>query len=207
MSGTLKTLRGRLAQHSEPLEGGEEHSAILAPITDEDPAHLILTRRSEHLRRHAGEVAFPGGACERERAEPPLQAALRESFEEIALPGEQVEILGRLPRMHTRFDLWVAPFVGLIPAALPLTADQQEIARVFRVPLDFFCERNLLADEYPIGGRMRRIPRFAYGEYDIWGFTAQVIVELRRIGAGIDLDARKVAPSRVRRLSLEGRTS
>ncbi len=199
----LETLRSRFARYSEPLEGGEEQSAILAPITDDRSARLVLTRRSKCLRRHAGEVAFPGGAREQALGEPPLQAALRESREEIALPSEKVEILGRMPRMHTRFDLWVAPFVGLIPAAQPLCADPRETESIFLVPLDFFCEQNLLADEYPIRGTMRRIPRFVYGEYDIWGFTAQVIVELCRIGAGIELDAGRVAPSRVRRLSLD----
>ena len=194
----LDTLCRRLRERSEPLAGGAQQAAVLVPVSD-DPLNpeLVLGRRSDSLARHSGEVAFPGGRREKSDLSL-LETALRESAEETHMQTGQVKILGRLPAMHTRFGFTVAPFVGQMPAGLALQPDGAEFVALFRVPVSFFCQQNLMADEYSVGGQVRRIPRFAYDGYDIWGFTAMVIVALCRIGLDIEMDPRAVAAEHVR---------
>ncbi len=195
----LNMLHRRLRAHSEPLDGGSQQAAVLVPVSD-DPVNpkLVLGCRSENLTHHGGEVAFPGGRREKSDLSL-LETALRESAEETHMQTGQVEILARLPSMHTRFGFSVAPFVGQIPVALALQPDGREFVSLFRVPLSFFRPENLLADEYHVAGRMRRIPRFSYQGHDIWGFTAMVIITLCRIGLDIRMDPRAVAAEHVRR--------
>ena len=195
----LGMLHRRLRAHSRPLAGGSEQAAVLLPVSDDSARpELLLGQRAENLSRHGGEVAFPGGR--REKGDLSLlETALRESTEETHMQTGQVKILARLPAARTRFGFSVAPFVGQIPADLELQPDGKEFVSLFRVPLDFFCPENLLADEYRLAGKVRRIPRFDYQGYDIWGFTAMLIITFCRIGLEIRMDPKAVAAEHVRR--------
>jgi 8-oxo-dGTP pyrophosphatase MutT (NUDIX family) len=178
----LTEIRQMLATINSPrVEDHPSQAAVLIPITDELSPRIILTKRAAQLRRHAGEIAFPGG--KRDLTDSSLlAAALRESEEEIGLALHEVELLGHLRPKITRYDVQVTPFVGLIPADLNFTLNYSELSEVFAVPVSYFADpANLLIDELEYRGVQRKIPRFQYQQYEIWGITAVILVELINI--------------------------
>jgi 8-oxo-dGTP pyrophosphatase MutT (NUDIX family) len=152
---------------------------------------VILTRRADHLRLHAGEVAFPGGKCDEEDVDA-WHTALREAEEEIALPVEHVERLGVLPSLVTRTGIEVVPCVAELSRTSDLKPNPDELAAVFSVPLAFFAEAaNLSFIEFDYGGRRRQVPRYQWQDYTIWGITAAILVQLVNLGcdAGLEMEA------------------
>lgn len=187
----IQTLRRRLAADAMPRSFGDEvQAAVLAPIRTAPTPELILTHRAAHLRAHAGEVAFPGGKRSAEDASL-LDTALRESEEEIGVAASSVEVGGCLGVIRTGNQVKVASFVGFIDAGTHARAASAEVAQVFGVPLEFFNADNLKIDEFSYENKLRRLPRFEYRDYDIWGFTANVIYDFcrRYLDAKLELDA------------------
>lgn len=157
-------------------------AAVLIPVTDhiEDP-ELVFTLRAAHLSTHSGEVAFPGG--KRDKTDESLWfTALRESYEEINLPVDEVIQLGRLEPLASRFGLKVVPFVGLIPSEIELVPNLEELDLIFKVPLRYFLEsRHLKFDQIEFFGEFYQIPFFCYEQFKIWGLTALMLVDLLNI--------------------------
>jgi len=152
-------------------------AAVLIAITDHPEPDVILTRRADHLTSHAGEVAFPGGKRDPEDDDV-YHTALRESFEEIRLPPEQVELVGAMPESVSKMGLKVVPVIGIIPHQLELVASEDEIDSIFRVPLRYFLETpppDFTEKEYM--GVRYRIPCYHYQGYEIWGLTAYFITD------------------------------
>ena len=166
-------------------------AAVLIPLTNASEPELIFTRRAAHLNTHSGEVAFPGG--KRDRADPSLvHTALRESYEEMALPPEKVTVIGQGGAVVSRFGLKVTPIVGIIAAGTPLKANTAELDRIFSVPLSYFLEaKNLTFSPLKTGNKHIQLPSFRYNEYLIWGLTAIILVEFLNttVDAGIALQA------------------
>ena len=165
-------------------EDPEGLASVLVPLfTHSDgEIHILLTLRSRELRHHAGEVAFPGGMWEH-GDDYPIGTALRESHEEIALPASEVTILGGLDAMITRREISVYPIVACIEYGLPLTPNPDEIVEIFSVPLSFFKQdQRLRTDIFKrlVSGKTVRhwVPAYEYDGYEIWGFTAAVILQL-----------------------------
>ena len=166
---------------SIPAPAGEQiPAAVLAPlfITGElDDAHLVLTRRRSDLRRHAGEISFPGGRMDVEDAD--LAAtALREAEEEIGLPRSEVRLLGALPQVSTFATNYVIhPFVGAIPAGLAWQPSAREVDAVLELPLTALREGRTRT-------RMERrgisfeTDAYVVEEHLIWGATARIIEHL-----------------------------
>ncbi|ODS22804.1 hypothetical protein AB835_12220 [Candidatus Endobugula sertula] len=158
-------------------------AAVLVPLVDMGAEwHILLTLRASHLRYHAGEVAFPGGMWE-EGDDYPVTTALREAEEEIALPQGQVSLLGGLELCDTRHLTRVRPVVGVIPSGLPLIANKSEIEAIFTVPLRFFHEDNRLRTDIfkrKENGKEKIywVPAYQFQQYEIWGLTAAMIVQL-----------------------------
>lgn len=162
-----------------PLSLGEgSHAAVLIALTQTARPEVVLTQRAQHLRKHAGEVALPGGKWE--SGDHGLwQTALRESQEEVALNPEMVTYLGHLPMITSRYGLSVLPFVGLIPTGLKLTPNLDELDRIFKVPLDYFAEPGRLGvRQVERDGLRYHCPSFHYGEYEVWGLTAAILLRL-----------------------------
>ncbi len=112
-------------------------AAVLVPLVDHpEGMGVILTQRTDHLNKHAGQISFPGGRIE-ETDVNAVDTALRETEEEIGLPREQIEIVGRLDDYVTGTGFVVAPIVGLIDPPYPLEPDPFEVADVFEVPLEW----------------------------------------------------------------------
>ncbi len=153
-------------------------AAVLLAFTDEPETQLILTRRADHLKSHRGEVALPGGKKDPEDVSF-IATALRESQEEIALPPAAVEVLGELDPMVTRFGVKVMPVVGVIAPDILLTPNPDELDSIFRVPLSFFLrDERLRTDRGTVNGHTVAVPCWQWREYEIWGVTAIILVNL-----------------------------
>jgi NTP pyrophosphohydrolases including oxidative damage repair enzymes len=156
----------------------QRQAAVLIPIVRREEPGLLLTKRSSQLRKHAGQVAFPGGAVDSSDASP-IAAALREAEEEVAIPPSCVEILGVLPPVDSVTGFQVTPVVGIIPPDLHYHASVDEVAAVFEMPL---AEALRLGRYHPLDihrrGNSHRVWLSWYQHYFVWGMTAGIIREL-----------------------------
>ncbi len=162
---------------------GDTEAAVLIPVYDwpGDPG-LIFTERRGDLRRHAGEISFPGGR--RDDADESLShTALREAEEEIALRPAEVELAGALPPVGTFVTSYkVFPFVGLVPAAVALTASPEEVEKILHLRVSDlragYAKRRLTRRGVPI-----KTDTYVVGDVLIWGATARILGELlERLG-------------------------
>lgn len=158
-------------------------AAVLVAITDRPEPGLILTERSTALRKHAGQVAFPGGRVDPSDADE-IAGALREAQEEIALPPDQVEVVGISDRYQTFTGFDIVPVLGVIPPDLPLRAQESEVAAWFEVPLAFALDpANRIRREVEYAGAMRPYYEIFWEGRRIWGITAAILANLsRRLG-------------------------
>lgn len=158
-------------------------AAVLIAVTDSADPGVILTRRASHLRKHPGQVAFPGGRIDEEDADA-VAAALREAEEEIALPPSCVDIVGVSDRYSTFTGFDIIPVVGVIPPDLVFRPHEGEVETVFEVPLDFLLSpRNRVQRELELEGTTRHYYEIVWGEHRIWGVTAAIVANLsQRLG-------------------------
>jgi 8-oxo-dGTP pyrophosphatase MutT (NUDIX family) len=153
-------------------------AAVLIAITDRAEPGLILTQRPETMRRHPGQVAFPGGRIDPEDTDA-IEAALREAEEEVALPRAQVHVIEPLPVYRTITGFEITPVIGVIPPDLPLVPHDREVAAVFEVPLAFlFDPANRTEQRIMVEGTERRYFEIMWGERRIWGATAAMLANL-----------------------------
>jgi len=170
-----------------PLEGGlperraeaEVEAAVLMAVTDRADPGLILTVRREHLRTHAGQVAFPGGRID--PGEDAVAAALREAHEEVLLPPDQVEVVGAIEPYRTVTGYIVSPVLAVIPPDLALEPHENEVADVFEAPLSFVLDpANQWRKSALFQGQERHYYEIVWNDRRIWGATAAMIVNLSR---------------------------
>lgn len=164
-------------------------AAVLMPITRGESPELVLTLRASGLSTHGGEVAFPGGRRDPEDANL-MQTALREAEEEVGLAPGIVEVVGPLSSLISVHGIHVTPYVGIVPDYVEYRPNDAEIASVFSVPLEFFCQDpREVTHRIDYQGSAWYIPSYRYGEYQIWGLTAIMIVELVNLvyDAGIEM--------------------
>jgi 8-oxo-dGTP pyrophosphatase MutT (NUDIX family) len=157
-------------------------AAVLVPLVLRDHGTtVLLTRRTDHLTAHAGQISFPGGRLEPD--DPDAAAgALRETEEEVGLPRDRVEIVGRLDTYIVRTRFEVTPVVGLVRPPFTLVADSFEVAEIFEVPLSFILDpRNHQRGTRIDRGVERQFWAMPYGDYHIWGATAGMLVNLYEV--------------------------
>lgn len=155
-------------------------SVLIGLVAREDGLHVLLTRRSDSLRRHAGQISFPGGRIESTDTDP-AQAALREAHEEIGLDSESAQILGYLEPMLTVTGFRVYPVVAAIDSGYRAAPDGIEVAELFEAPLAFFLDHgNEGVYEFSLHGKHRRTAEFRWRQFHIWGATASMLINLRR---------------------------
>ena len=157
--------------------GGTDAAVLLAMFGPPDRAGLVFTERRLDLRRHAGEISFPGGRQDHPD-ESLLATALREAEEEIGLDPAQVEVKGALPPVGTFVTGYkVHPFVGTIPENLRFRPNPAEVAAILEFTLEQlregFAMRRLIRRGVPI-----RTPTYEVGEHMIWGATARILQHL-----------------------------
>ncbi len=163
-------------------------------ITDDDEPQLILIRRTLHLPTHPGEIALPGGKVE--LGDFDLRAtALREAWEEVALPSHSFRYAGHLPSRYSANGLVVTAIVGLVPPDLPLQAHAGEVDEILSVPLGYFADSEHLRGDRLIHNGVEHVAaRFQYQHHTIWGMTAGFIVELINRFYRIELRAAARSP-------------
>ena len=153
-------------------------AAVLVPVVERDEPTLLFTRRTDHLPTHAGQVSFPGGRLHAEDASL-TAAALRETWEEIGIPADAIEIAGFLDIFETlNSGFTILPVVGFLRPDTPLNVNHEEVAEVFEVPLSFVTDpRNHVLKQAMRGGEMRQFHAITFNGYTIWGATAAMIVD------------------------------
>lgn len=156
-------------------EGYIREAAVLMPIFVRGHApHFLLTRRTEEVETHKGQISFPGGM--RGNNESPEQTALRETFEEIGIEASRIRILGRFHDYLSSTDYLVSPFIGYIHGPFTLVPQVREVAEVLQVPFQVFRDTNRLRVERVIRhGREIEVYFYSYGRHEIWGLTAKII--------------------------------
>ena len=154
-------------------------AAVLIAITDRAEPGVILTVRREHLRTHAGQVAFPGGRLD--PGEDAIAAALREAHEEILLDSAAVDVVGAIEPYRTVTSYVVTPVLGVVPPGLPLEPHEHEVADWFEAPLSFLLEpANQRERSALFQARERHYYEIIWNDRRIWGATAAMIVNLSR---------------------------
>lgn len=155
-------------------------AVLIGLIQRQSGLHVILTRRTEALRHHAGQISFPGGRIEQSDHDP-VAAALREAHEEIGLLSEHVQTLGYLDSFLTITGFHVYPVVAKVSANFIPVADPGEVDEIFEAPLEFVLDsRNAKPIEIEYRGKSRTIIEFQYEHYRIWGATASMLVNFRK---------------------------
>jgi 8-oxo-dGTP pyrophosphatase MutT (NUDIX family) len=153
-------------------------AAVLVPIIMRAEPSLLLTKRTSHLKNHAGQVSFPGGRIDPEDAGPEA-AALREAAEEIALDPSRVEIVGRMDEYVTGTGFVITPVIGLLPPGLRLRPSPDEVEAVFEFPFSALLDpATPRRQKQHVRGQWREYWVWPHPEYFIWGATAAIMHHL-----------------------------
>ncbi len=168
---------GRLAERTPSAA-----AVLIGLVVRDEGLQVLLTRRTEHLRDHAGQISFPGGRAEPEDADPQA-TALREAREEVGLDPARVEVLGRLPDYTTVTHYVVTPVVGLVHPPFDLVLDRFEVDEAFEVPLSFLMTpAHHRRHVFSFDGGQRQFLSMPWAgtarEYFIWGATAAMLRNL-----------------------------
>jgi 8-oxo-dGTP pyrophosphatase MutT (NUDIX family) len=184
---TIALMRGdhSLVPGGAPPATALTPAAVLVPLVMQ-PQELtvLLTQRTPHLAAHAGQISFPGGSVEPDDADS-IDAALRETAEEVGLPRDYVEVVGRLDTYVTSTGFEITPVVGLVRAPYPAKLDAFEVAEVFEVPLAFIIDpANHQRQSREFKGTTRTFYVLPYQSRYIWGATAGMLVNLAEVLGG-----------------------
>lgn len=164
-------------------------AAVLLLLYEKDgEPHIVLTKRTNHVAAHKGEISLPGGAYEADRDSSLLHTALREATEEVGIVVEHLQILGRLPSVFTQVSNYlIAPYVALSFEPPEFSPDPIEVAEVLEVPLAVLRDPAALREEdWELEGDIRHIVFYAHGAYKIWGATARILNEFLTVLERID---------------------
>lgn len=177
--GDLETvLATRLRPEPAPLpeDVAGLPAAVLLPVVAGASPELILTRRTDALARHPGEISFPGGIVHVEDSGP-ASTALRETEEELGLPADAVRVMGYLEPLHTFVTgIWITPVVGWLAAAPDLAPSPDEIAEVIRVPIQRLADVEAEV-EWRNAGRTWNGFAYEVDGHTVWGATARILHE------------------------------
>lgn len=170
-------IRIRLAQlrPKRLVSGYARQAAVLMLIFERGgEPYFLLTRRTETVSTHKGQISFPGGM--RQNGEGLEQTALRETFEEVGLDQSRIEVLGRFHDYVAITGYLVAPFAGYIGGAFSTVPQKTEVAEVLQVPFAVFADPGRLRTEQMFrSGKIREVYFYRYEPYEIWGLTAHII--------------------------------
>jgi 8-oxo-dGTP pyrophosphatase MutT (NUDIX family) len=157
-------------------------AAVLVPIVDHSAGlTVLLTERAAELKNHAGQISFPGGRIEA-IDDGPVAAALRETHEEIGLEALYIDVFGYLPDHLIISGYRVTPVVAFVRPGFELKLDRSEVTDTFEVPLDFLLDpANHKARRRKLGEGEIEVYDIPYGERNIWGATAGMLMTLYRL--------------------------
>jgi 8-oxo-dGTP pyrophosphatase MutT (NUDIX family) len=135
--------------------------------------HFLLTLRTEEVQTHKGQISFPGGM--REGEEGLVKTALRETFEEVGIEEDRVEILGRFNDYISINGYRVTPFAGFLREPFSIKPQTTEVAEVLKVPFTVFMDPSRLRIEKSFIRNETHVYFYSYGKHQIWGLTARII--------------------------------
>lgn len=162
------------------LEKPPVPAAVLVPLVMAESPKILLTKRTAHLKKHAGQVSFPGGRIDPDDAHPEA-AALREAQEEIALDPASVEVVGRMEDYVTGTGYRITPVLGLLPPDLLYRPSPHEVEAVFELPLHVLLDPDApRRQRQHVRGEWREYWVWPHPEHFIWGATAAILVHLAR---------------------------
>ncbi|HTY63714.1 MAG TPA: CoA pyrophosphatase [Acidobacteriota bacterium] len=158
-------------------DGFARQAAVLMPVFElENEYYFLLTRRTQEVETHKGQISFPGGM--REDNEDLVKTALRETFEEVGVEQNRIEILGRFHDYLSITKFRVTPFAGFIHGPFTTVRQTREVAEVLLVPFRIFTDPSKLRIEKNIYTNLERdVYFYTYGSHQIWGLTALIIKE------------------------------
>ncbi len=177
-------LDGRKPKIINNRNGRLIHAAVLIPIFESDNGYEVLfTERTHKVEHHKGQISFPGGAVE-DQDRSFEETALRETYEEVGMRKEDVEVLGQLDdELTVASSFIVHPFVGRIPYPYNFKINQDEVERIIEVPLNTFFKEN--SDRHPKSIEFETFtykgPAYRHGDVTIWGATAKIMKHFIRI--------------------------
>ncbi|WP_133470340.1 CoA pyrophosphatase [Paraglaciecola marina] len=161
------------------LKNAGKPAAVLIPIVQyQNELKVVFTVRAKHLKHHGGQISFPGGKQE-QTDKTLIQTALRETYEEIGIPPEKVDIVGNLPIYRTISGYEVSPYIGFLPGPLNLVLDKNEVEETFEVPLTFLLDhQNHLIHWVKRRNDQTPIYFIPWQQHNIWGATAAFVRNL-----------------------------
>ncbi|HGJ5873136.1 MAG TPA: CoA pyrophosphatase [Arsenophonus apicola] len=160
------------------VDRAKKSAAVLLAIICKPEPTLLFTKRTDNLRLHASQISFPGGARER-NDHSLIETALRETYEEINILPDQVQILGKMQPIKSHSGYLVTPIVELLLAKVSYYRNPAEVAAIFEVPLEHAVS---LTHHHSIminnAGDKKRLFFYRYEQYLIWGLTAAILNKL-----------------------------
>lgn len=153
-------------------------AAVLIAITEREEPGMLLLHRPSHMRAHPGQVAFPGGKID--PGETPVEAALRETHEELGIPAEKVHVIGTGDIFRTHSGYEITPVLATVPADLEIIPNPTEVAQWFEPPAGFMLHphNQIVRWMERQDGTMHPYYEILWGEHRTWGVTASIIVNL-----------------------------
>ena len=179
----LTEIRAALAGHQRlTLPPGPVPAAVLVPLFyRHGEPHLLFTKRTEQLNHHSGEISFPGGACQAEDKDR-VETALRETWEEVGIAPQDVDLLGMLDDVFSIHNYLVTPCVGVFPGNYPLKPNRAEIERIIEVPVaHLLCPEYRRVEQWGWQGRNYPVYFYTYQGDEIWGMTAAILKQFLAI--------------------------
>lgn len=181
-------LRSPVPYHTESLKrlshldpsSLRKASVLIGLVERNGGLNVIFTKRARHLKHHPGQISFPGGKFEIHDLNL-ARTALRETYEEIGIEANRVQLIGQMPELPTVSQFSVTPFIGFIEPQYTSQIDQNEVEEIFEVPLEVIINPdNLKSQTFLIRNHSHRVFALNYQRHFIWGMTAQIIQALQR---------------------------
>ncbi len=156
-------------------------AGVVMPLFEKDgDFNFLLTKRSDAVRYHKGEVSFPGGMYE-EKDGNILNTALRECAEEIGVRRDDVEIIGKLDDVYTLTGFVITPYVGVIPHPYEFHTNPGEVAYIITLPYTFLKQASPVLEVAEHNGKTQNVQSIHYNGDRIWGATCRMLLQFRKI--------------------------
>ena len=163
-----------------PRSSLRKASVLIGFVERGSGLNIIFTKRAKHLKHHPGQISFPGG--KHETSDTSLaDTALRETYEEIGIPVNEITIFGQMPELITISHFTVTPFLAFVSPNYQTNIDINEVDEVFEVPVSIVLDRqHLHSERFHVQNHSHRIFGLSYEKHFIWGMTAQIIHAMQK---------------------------